>query len=1193
MASDHPDRNLLFGILAVQMDFVSRDALIEGMNTWVLHKSESLGSILVDQGLLRPADRALLEPMVQRHIELHANDPRRSLAALSSVSSLQHGLQEIADPDVQRSLDLLSRDAELVRIEETTDVGRSDSSRRFRILHRHAEGGLGTVFVAYDEELHREVALKEIQQQHAMQAASRARFLQEAEITGNLEHPGVVPVYGLGHYEDGRPFYAMRFIKGDSLRDATRRFHEKAPSSGSEWRRIELRRLLGRFIDVCDAIGYAHSRGVLHRDLKPGNIMVGRYGETLVVDWGLAKLMGDTAEQQRDESALRLQRDGDPLKTMPGAAVGTPSYMSPEQAAGELDQLTGAADIYGLGATLYYVLTCRPPVSGNNTQETLEKVRLGAVTPLRAVNPDVARPLEAICMKALARQPARRYANCRDLANDLEAYLAGTPVSAYRGVVYRGGLWLRRHRTAAVVACLLVACLAGFAGYVAVRHRRVTRQVDHHISLARVAISANDLPKGMAELTAAEALITNDPTRARRVDRWQEQLKNYREFESRYNAMRLGTSPRSRVSSKDADGSETLVDDLVAKRATAALRLLSALNNPAWMDEFGDSLLSKQQLAGLREHVGETIVQLSLRIARQWNDDDESRRRTRTALAMLDDAKNYITFGTGLHSLQARWRRRLGETERVDSSWETALAIAKSGKTTKFSLFDQYVLAQVADAMLVREHCSAADGEKVSRLYEVVLKRDPQFFRAHFGLYTVRAKMGDVAGQLRHLEACLALSPNDPYLYYFRGMVYFARGSSDPERYRQAYDDFDTSVQRDPDFARGYYYRGRMRVVMGDWKAAAGDFDKAIEHGANLVGPYYWRAIARAKIGLDRQAAADAEEAVRRDPDDGLVLYYAARAFAQSVLAIQQSDMTDAAREHLVNTYADRSLELLTRAFAAGFDEVGRLVPGGDFTPLYGVADIRGLIERRCERLLENPPATAPASSGQHAPVLKGELLLVRGDLAKSAEQWKAASDWYERAQSAYFEAIKQQQRLPAGALHDMRRAMSGRVTMLDRLGQFDQADTAFLMLLRLYAKAEPELRIERAAALLDAGRHARAVDVVRMLKPDGLASELDCYDLACVHARAAGAVRHDPTVEPTKKKQLVAQYSARAVACLRAAHARRFFRTATGLEHLKHDPDLDPIRDLPVFQALVAEIKQVPADAAGPGPDAAVSRSK
>ena len=178
------------------------------------------------------------------------------------------------------------------------------------------------MFVALDTELNREVALKQILDHHADDPASRQRFLLEAEITGGLEHPGIVPVYGLGTYHDGRPYYAMRFIKGDSLQDAIARFHgRRRPCQRRDpgRRSLELRKLLRRFIDVCNAIEYAHSRGVLHRDIKPGNVIVGRYGETLVVDWGLAKPLGHAApESAAGERTLVPSSGSGSAETLPG-----------------------------------------------------------------------------------------------------------------------------------------------------------------------------------------------------------------------------------------------------------------------------------------------------------------------------------------------------------------------------------------------------------------------------------------------------------------------------------------------------------------------------------------------------------------------------------------------------------------------------------------------------------------------------------------------------------------------------------------------------------------------------------------------------------------------------------------------------------------------------------------------------------
>jgi serine/threonine-protein kinase len=466
MPPSSSDVNLLFGILAVQMNFVNRDALIQGMNAWVLQKHRPLGALLVEQGALRQDMHDALAVMVQKHVEVHG-DAQKSLAALGSVRSVRHDLERIADPEVQRSIGHVGAAA-----------GEADSSRthapaataafravRYKRLRPHARGGLGEVFVALDEELHREVALKEIQNEHADHPENQARFLVEAEITGNLEHPGVVPIYGLGRYDDGRPYYAMRFVRGDSLKDAVKRFHRQESSLDAGRRSVELRGLLGRFLDVCDAVAYAHSRGVLHRDLKPGNVMLGRYGETLVVDWGLAKLLGRVESRSGEDVPLITSLSGDSTPTQAGATVGTPEYMSPEQAAGRLDLLGPRSDVYSLGATLYCLLTGQAPFAREekeNLGALLRKVEQGDFPPPRRVKPDIPRPLEAICRKAMARLGEDRYGSVEALAGDVRQWLADEPVSAYREpLADRARRWSRRHRTLVSVGVALL--LAGVA----------------------------------------------------------------------------------------------------------------------------------------------------------------------------------------------------------------------------------------------------------------------------------------------------------------------------------------------------------------------------------------------------------------------------------------------------------------------------------------------------------------------------------------------------------------------------------------------------------------------------------------------------------------------------------------------------------------------------------------------------------
>lgn len=415
---------------------------------------------------------------------------------------------------------------------------------RFAILRPYARGGLGLVSVALDQELHREVALKEIQERHADKPETRTRFILEAEITGGLEHPGIVPVYGLGAYGDGRPFYAMRFIRGDSLQTAIANFHDDERACDPGERVLELRQLLHRFIDVCNAIEYAHAKGVLHRDLKPGNIMLGNYGETLVVDWGLAKVLGLAAiPDHGDERPLIPTPEADAVETQMGATIGTPAYMSPEQAAGRLDLLSAASDVYSLGATLYTLLTGRPPIDGERDPDIraawkeqelaagsqldrrqqwaiacpmiLQKAQAGDIVRPRQVNRGIPPALEAICLKAMALRRQDRYGSARALADDLEHWLADEPVAVHREPWTETlGRWARRHRAwtrAAAAALLVVAAVSCIAAALIDRARA------NEIRVLRINESSEDFIRGL------DAVDWNDQHLAQ-MDAWLTEL---------------------------------------------------------------------------------------------------------------------------------------------------------------------------------------------------------------------------------------------------------------------------------------------------------------------------------------------------------------------------------------------------------------------------------------------------------------------------------------------------------------------------------------------------------------------------------------------------------------------------------------------------------------------------------------------
>jgi eukaryotic-like serine/threonine-protein kinase len=399
-------RDLRLCLHALESGAIDQEQLIAAVRDWTLSVDRTMTGILADRGVLDAAALARLEERVTRDLATSAgsSEPAETVVHVGKTDS-----------------------ADRPTGDDGTDIG----GWRFHVLRPHARGGLGEVFLAFDCELNRTVALKELQARRAHDPDSQARFLQEAEITGRLEHPGIVPVYSLGRYADGRPYYAMRLIEGETLREAIERFHRMGTSaSGRDERELAFRRLLRCVIDTCNAVAYAHSRGVVHRDLKPENIMLGRFGETLVLDWGIAKSLSGPDQSSEDKAESSPGHSSDASMTQPGSVIGTPRYMSPEQAAGDLDRVGPASDIYGLGAILYCLLVGHAPFPDGGVTSVLDRARRGIFPAPRRLRRSIDPTLEAICLRAMSLDQLARHPTPLDLANDLEAWQADV---RYRG----------------------------------------------------------------------------------------------------------------------------------------------------------------------------------------------------------------------------------------------------------------------------------------------------------------------------------------------------------------------------------------------------------------------------------------------------------------------------------------------------------------------------------------------------------------------------------------------------------------------------------------------------------------------------------------------------------------------------------------------------------------------------------------
>jgi serine/threonine-protein kinase len=481
------DRNLLFAVLALQAGAIDRDRFIEACALWATHKDVPIGQLLVERDWLKAEARNAVELLLELNLLKHDGDARASLMA-AARSEARGALASIADADVQRSLAALPDSAPAADPFATNYSPESECAGRNILYEEIGRGGMGCVHRGHDPELRRDLAVKVLREEYSGDADVELRFVEEAQIGGQLQHPGIVPVYELGRFADRRPFFTMKLVKGRTLAALLK----ERPDL-----RHEQARFLTIFEQVCQTVAYAHSKGVIHRDLKPGNVMVGAFGEVQVMDWGLAKVLVSEDEAEPDATVhgtrIRTARSGSTEGGRTGV-VGTPAFMPPEQARGDVEGVDERADVFGLGGILCAILTGQPPYTATDHKELLRKAATGDVTAalaqLSACGADA--ELVMLCAACLAPERERRPREAGVVAARMAAYASAVQERLRAAELERVAAEARaeeakataaaertaRRRTRALAAALLALVAVGAGGGLWVQHEVAGRRAD-------------------------------------------------------------------------------------------------------------------------------------------------------------------------------------------------------------------------------------------------------------------------------------------------------------------------------------------------------------------------------------------------------------------------------------------------------------------------------------------------------------------------------------------------------------------------------------------------------------------------------------------------------------------------------------------------------------------------------------------
>ncbi len=881
-----------------------------------------------------------------------------------------------------------------------------DMDSRYESRGEIARGGMGAVLRIWDKNLDRPLAMKVIlgQAERAgdtppAETAKVARFLEDAQVTGQLDHPGIVPVHELGLDPGGRVYFTMRLVKG---RDFSEILQEVGKSE--EW---TLARALEVLLKVCDAMAYAHDKGVIHRDLKPANIRVGRFGEVYVMDWGLARVLGEddrrdirlreidsTVAVATDRSRSREEAPDTPLVTMDGDVVGTPAYMPPEQARGEVEAVDQRSDVYALGAILYHLLAGQMPYVPTgariSSRTVLMRVIEGPPKPVRQVAPTTPDELAAICEKAMARGQADRYAGTEELAEDLRRFLENRPITARPpslGYVLR--LAIARHKglaaTIAVATVLLIASVT--TAFVLVNNSR--RDAIAEEKLANDRLSAFERMADVKRLRdrireADENLWPAHPSKVEAMKTW---LAKSEEMLSRLD---LHRAERDRLRTEEAlpfDGKPEEhprfgeLADLRTKRSEADETLVDLEGRfPEPTEEIAKV---KEAMSALHEHISELETTVTERFEWTFADDEAQ---------WIHDTVAGLVAGLEAFAKPSTEGETGGALESVRDRLELAQSIERETIATHRAAWDE-AIASIRN----RDECPQYDGLVLTEQIGLVpIGRDPDSGLWEFGLWKQTGEIpvrGDDGGLILEERSgmVLVLIPGGT----------FTMGSPPGEKDRQP-------NERQHEVTLAPFLLSKYEMTQGQWESFAGE-------NPSYYGPHNYRAnldrlpADEKALGLHPVEQVDWNDCDRVLRELGLVLpteaqwEYAARAGTTTAWWPGETVQDLEGAENILDQYARQNGAPATWGIPEKIDD-GFVVHGpvGRHRPnAFGLHDVLGNVREWCrdeygdyrlpvnpgdgERLLQSPARDR---------VIRGGCFLISASLARSADRFSHAPEF-------------------------------------------------------------------------------------------------------------------------------------------------------------------------------------------------------